>query len=307
MATINEPLILENDWQIAERFRYDTGKETELNSRLLEALHGGLQSPTIEMDLFPDPNSLQQIFKDVELKYISVFFHFNKNFSNKYLEKFLDDLCLSTKINPLELNGGIISYSVSEISLSDKYPNFKTMSVSAEIHQENAEPDKILAELLVKVNNIVNSLPAENQRNIFDKIMFSVEIGKDYLLEIAKLRAIYLLWGNFQLARGISEAIPPFINVEFYTDAYDEDENKNMIIATTLAMAAVIGGGSRVTVRPAGTDESSFHRRIARNVLHLLDLESGLKYISDPAAGSYYIEKMTQAIADSAWTSFLGK
>jgi len=48
----------------------------------------------------------------------------------------------------------------------------------------------------------------------------------------------------------------------------------------------------------------AFGRRIARNVQHLLKMESFFNEIPDPAAGSYYIEKLTQQLANQAWQSF---
>ncbi len=77
-----------------------------------------------------------------------------------------------------------------------------------------------------------------------------------------------------------------------------------------MAMSAVLGGADRLAVRPfdAGTDAPSrpagFGRRMARNVQHLLKMESFFTELHDPAAGSYYVEKLTLQLAEAAWTKF---
>ena len=47
-----------------------------------------------------------------------------------------------------------------------------------------------------------------------------------------------------------------------------------------------------------------FTRRIARNVQNMLKLEAHLDRVSDPAAGSYYMEKLTRILAEKAWAIF---
>jgi methylmalonyl-CoA mutase len=82
-----------------------------------------------------------------------------------------------------------------------------------------------------------------------------------------------------------------------------------MIRATTQALSAVIGGADRLYVLPSdaytGAPSSDFARRIARNVQHLLRLESFLDKTMDPAAGSYYIETLTDQLALKAWDKFV--
>ncbi len=81
-----------------------------------------------------------------------------------------------------------------------------------------------------------------------------------------------------------------------------------MIRAATQALSAVIGGADRLYVLPSnaalGEESSAFSRRIARNVQHLLQLESHTDKVIDPAAGSYYIEKLTDKLTEQAWAKF---
>ncbi len=124
------------------------------------------------------------------------------------------------------------------------------------------------------------------------------------------MRAFKLLWLHILKVWNAPLTLPATA-VHFNIDAYTDDLYTNMIRATTMAMSAVLGGADRLTVLPydAGREASAqyppaFGRRIARNVQHLLQLESGLGDIPDPAAGSYYIETLTRQLAEAAWKEF---
>ncbi|MBL7775354.1 MAG: hypothetical protein JNK89_05095 [Saprospiraceae bacterium] len=139
------------------------------------------------------------------------------------------------------------------------------------------------------------------------QIQFCLCVGPSYFVEIAKLRALQLLWMNVLKSWGAPPSLPA-LDVHFAPTAYTDDLYTNMIRATTMAMSAVLGGAQRLTVLPydAGREAaaqypSNFSRRIARNVQHLLQLESGFDALADPAAGSYYIENLTTQLAEAGW------
>ena len=67
-------------------------------------------------------------------------------------------------------------------------------------------------------------------------------------------------------------------------------------------MSAVLAGVESLTIDP--TEDSDFGKRISRNVQHLLQLESYLDRVADPSAGSYYIEQLTNQIAEAVWQRF---
>ncbi|MBK9488574.1 MAG: hypothetical protein IPO07_07135 [Haliscomenobacter sp.] len=126
-------------------------------------------------------------------------------------------------------------------------------------------------------------------------------------MEIAKLRALRLLWQNVLKAYGVQTSALE-IAAHFAPASQDEHPNTNLIRAATQAMSAVIGGANQLYVLPSNASlhesPTPFTRRIARNVQHLLRLESHLDKVIDPAAGSYYIEKLTEELAHKAWAIF---
>src|SRR5690606_15623028 len=86
------------------------------------------------------------------------------------------------------------------------------------------------------------------------------------------------------------------------------DPNVNMLRTQTEAMSASLGGVHSLTVLPFDSvykKPDEFSERIARNQQLLLKEESNFDKVTDPAAGSYYIEKLTNEIAAQAWKLFL--
>jgi methylmalonyl-CoA mutase len=146
--------------------------------------------------------------------------------------------------------------------------------------------------------------PAEVNR----RLQFSMAVSTSYFVEIAKLRAIRLLWSNVLAAYGVEQAAPTTIVAHLAPETQVNDPNTNRIKAATQAMSAVIGGADRFYVLPADIDHkepsSSSSYRLARNLQHILKMESFFDQVVDPAAGSYYIEKLTDALAESAWKQF---
>ena len=144
--------------------------------------------------------------------------------------------------------------------------------------------------------------------NFYSQIQFSITLGDSYFLNIAKIRALKLLWQQVLSAWNIQQNSISNIEVHLTTITQTEDENYNKIKSTAQAMAAVIGGANRLYIYPSDEFKDDlgtpFAQRIALNIQHLLQLESYLDRVIDPAAGSYYIENLTDLLAKNAWKRF---
>ena len=135
---------------------------------------------------------------------------------------------------------------------------------------------------------------------------FTVAIGTNYFFEIAKLRALRLLWATLATEYGLSEdchilAIPSRRNKTLY------DYNTNMLRTTTESMSAVLGGADTVLNQPYDAiyhKSNDFGERIARNQLLILKNESHFDKVSNPADGAYYLEKLTAQLAGQALKLF---
>lgn len=148
------------------------------------------------------------------------------------------------------------------------------------------------------------------------KIKFNLGVGTNYFMEIAKLRAARFLWAKiveaFMPACNSDEcACAAIMNIHSENTIWNKtvyDPYVNMLRTQTEAMSAVLGGTDSLTVMPFNAiyeESTPFSERIARNQQILLKEESHFDKISDPAAGSYYIETLTDSLATAAWNLFV--
>lgn len=116
-------------------------------------------------------------------------------------------------------------------------------------------------------------------------------IGSNYFFEIAKLRAARLLWARTGASSALYIHARTTLSNKSVYDPYT-----NLLRATTEAVSAIIGGCDALEVRPF-----RFSERLALNVQRILKEESHLDRVADPAGGSYYVESLTDSIAQAAW------
>ena len=195
---------------------------------------------------------------------------------------------------------------------TDTFPLFSGITVESHIfHNAGATATQELAFALASAVTYVDKLSEINVPidQIAQKIEFSISIGTNYFIEIAKLRSLRFLWKK--ILDAYQSSAPCQINGQpslFYDSALSA--HTNMLRATTEAMSAVMGGADSLTVHAYDAIfESDTHaemgERIAKNVSILLKEESYLDKVQDPSAGSYYIENLTAALAQNAWNLFL--
>jgi methylmalonyl-CoA mutase len=222
------------------------------------------------------------------------------------------------------------------VKTTQSSPQFRTVCVSSHpFHNAGANAVQELAFTLASAVTYMDKLTdlGLTPEEISAKLYFSVSVGTNYFMEIAKLRALRYLWekvslqftlNSLQFSTGgvLLEGLEleqqtlnskpqtaNYIHAQtstFYSSAITPDSN--MLRATTEAMSAVIGGCNALTVH--AYDESlktpdDFSERIARNISTLLKEEAHLDKAVDPAAGSYYLEHLTLQLIDAAWALFL--
>jgi len=143
------------------------------------------------------------------------------------------------------------------------------------------------------------------------KIKFYMGISENYFMEIAKFRAARLLWAQIvmQYEPKNDESCKMIINAS--TTTYNQtvfDSYVNLLRSQTEAMSAALGGIHSLVVTPfdaAYEMPTEFSERIARNQQLLIKEECHFDRIVDVSAGSYYVEHLTNALAQEAWKLFL--
>jgi len=146
---------------------------------------------------------------------------------------------------------------------------------------------------------------------IAKKTRFSFGTGSNYFMEIARLRAVRLLWSLIAEAYKPADRSPFRMEMHCVTSKWNTtvyDAYVNMLRSQTQAMSAVLGGTDSLTVNPfdiAFRRPGEFGERIARNQQLILKNEAHFDKVADPASGSYYIEKLTSLVAENSWKLFL--
>lgn len=145
------------------------------------------------------------------------------------------------------------------------------------------------------------------------QLAFRLPTSDDFFASIASFRAFRTLWARVLEVVGVADAALPPVTAETAPAMFTQrDPYVNMLRCTVAAFAAGVGGASSVLVHPfdyaipgglEGT-RRSFAHRIARNTNLLLLEESHLGHVIDPAGGSYYVEALTDQLADKAWEVF---
>ncbi len=141
------------------------------------------------------------------------------------------------------------------------------------------------------------------------RMRMALSIGSNFFMEIAKIRAARILWAKVAEAFGGGEAAKA-IHIHGRSSIWNKsalDAYTNLLRTTTESFSGVIGGVDSMHTSPF--DEvvrvpDDFSRRIARNQQVILQEECELTRTIDPAGGSYYIEWLTDQVAQKAWAVF---
>ncbi len=190
-------------------------------------------------------------------------------------------------------------------------PKMKTILIDTSSYGDNGAT--ITQELAIAFNTAayyVNSMQERGLKlaEIFQHIQFNLTIGSNFFMEIAKFRAFRILWHNFVTSYDENCQVKAYVHAK--TSAWNKtkyDAFVNLLRTSTETFSAVLGGIDSLQV--THLDElmarpSQFTRRIARNQQIIIDEETNMYRLIDPAGGSWYIESMTAEIAEKAWELF---
>ncbi len=198
--------------------------------------------------------------------------------------------------------------------VENNLPNFKILSVNAQ-HFRNAGSTAVQevafglsigSDYLAKAND--SGIKAGD---IAPKMKFNFAVASNYFMEIAKIRASRILWAKIIEAYGVEDKSKCDMYIHSVTCDWNKtayDPYVNVLRTTSESMSAILGGTDSLTVNPFDSSfekPDDFSERIARNTQIILKEEAYFDKAVDPSAGSYYIESLTNSIAEHAWKLFL--
>ncbi|UOG73923.1 methylmalonyl-CoA mutase family protein [Hymenobacter tibetensis] len=197
------------------------------------------------------------------------------------------------------------------LTLTQGMPEFRALTLQAAFYgNRGATVTQQVAFALATAAAYLSELPTETltTAQVAAAMWVHVAINPNYFFEIAKLRALRRLWATLLHAYGLPSevALPLFAETSSWSQT-TLDAHTNLLRVTTEAMSAVLGGVDALSIRPFDClfhDPNEFSNRLARNLSVLLREEVGLGQVQDVAAGSYYLETLTDTLAQEAWTLF---
>ncbi|TDQ15150.1 heterodimeric methylmalonyl-CoA mutase small subunit [Algoriphagus boseongensis] len=293
----------------------------DTNSSILNALENGADGLVLHLNGF---ENLDELVKGVFPEYISIWIKpignplFVLNTFLGWIEKI--------DLDPEKLQGGFLwtpsdlVFEQNEVfqlgvelfteifELTDAFPNFKAFALKSSRYSESgANPLDALIFTLGELIEIIDQAQIKPEK-VFKKALLEVSIGDAHFGEIARLKTfreiVSMLAGQYEVELE-SKELSLFSQTSDWSKSI-LDINTNLIRQTYEAMAGVFGGANFLWVRPFEEENcTEQERRIARNVSLILRDEAYLDKMIDPAAGSYYLEKLQEKITQEIQSGLL--
>jgi len=322
-----------NDWFIRQDI--DAGEnQQEANKKALEVLNRGVDSLGFLLDEDKEytKKNFEQLLQDICLPAIEL--NFIANHASHSAVDYLLQKVKAENLNTEEIRGGVDFNPIGNLNIKGKFcksadysfeqskgliekvkdlPNFKALEVDGSaLHNAAATNVQELAYCLAMGNEYLANLTDKglNIDDVAQKIRLKLGVGPAYFLEIAKFRAARMLWAKLVEAYEPSNEKSKQVQIHAQTSEWNQtiyDPYVNMLRGTTEAMSAILGGADSLMVTTYDKPfekPTDFAKRMSRNTQIILKEEAYFDRVVDPGAGSYYIENLTQSIAEHAWKLF---
>lgn len=301
-----------NTWNIGQEVFIDDFSVA--NHIALDALKRGAEAIVFRADKEFD---LETVFKDFPFKKTKIYFQLGF-LSEEFVGKTVDFLSAQKAevffnldpIGTLAKTGNWFHNEKSDLEIIKELvvaqPVQKLLGVNLSIYQNaGANIVQQLAYALGHANEYLNRVSLQGE-NLSLPITFHLSIGSNYFFEIAKIRALRKLYAVVAREYGFDRnchiiAQPSKRNKTLY------DYNVNMLRTTTECMSAILGGANTIYNLPYDAlyhKSNEFGERIARNQLLILKHESYFDTVANAADGAYYIESLTESLANKALDIF---
>ncbi|MEZ4852661.1 methylmalonyl-CoA mutase subunit beta [Flavobacterium sp.] len=285
------------------------------NAKAKDILNRGAES--IRFTIENDTVSIEELMQNLPLENVNYSFYL-PFIANDFLQKIenfasQNKAHFSIQIDPI---GHLVKtgnwfknleHDFENLNNIEKKSTIPFLSINTTTYQNaGATIVQQLAYALAHVNEYFNRINWSVRAKSETTITFEVAVGSNYFFEIAKLRALRLLF--YSLSKEYDAffeckivAIPSKRNKTIY------DYNVNMLRTTTECMSAILGGANEISNLPYDAiyhKNNEFGDRISRNQLLILKNESYFDKVNNPADGAYYIETLTEQLAEKALDLF---
>ncbi len=283
------------------------------NGIAVSALKHGAES--IHFIIPDDSISIENLLKNIDIQKTTIFFEL-QFLSEAFVEKIIDfgtnsQIIVQTDIigNLAQSGNWFTNLEAEHKALQNIVKLTNSITVNTTLYQ-NAGANMVqqLAYALSHINEYFNQLHEHlsvSEKQSFTAV-FRLAIGSNYFFEIGKIRALRVLYQSLATEYGFNTECHVFTtptkrNKTIY------DYNTNMLRTTTECMSAILGGANTIYNMPYDAvyhKNNEFGDRIARNQLLILKHESYLDQVKNPSEGSYYIETLTNQLAEKGLELF---
>ena len=319
----------DNEWYVRQDIKCECPKEA--NAKALDILNKGVTSlgffiPGKEVSADYINTLLDGIYLDcvelnfatcpchaVELAQILTAYFEQKGVAPEKVEGSIVFDPLEKMITKGKDSSEMLSQAKTLIEVLAAYPKFRAVAVNAfKLTDAGAYSYQDLGYALAWGNEYMEQLTKAGvaPEVAAQNIKFNLGINGVYFMEIAKLRAARMLWAQI-VSQYTADKESAKMHVCAYTTTFNQtlfDSYVNMLRSQTETMSAALGGVESIVVRPFDLPyetPTEFAERIARNQQLLLKDECHFDRMVDVAGGSYFLEKLTTALAEQAWKLFL--
>lgn len=320
-----------NDWVVVQEIA--EANPEKANKIAIDAFKRGAQTICFNASQVKNAKDMQQLLKDIDVEKQGVSFKNSASYP-ALIDLFLDELSRKDAnmanvfgtidfdpIHFLLLHGKFYTTQENDLNetmfvvkkINELLPKYKSLKINAAtLHNAGANIVQEMAYALAWGNDYLSHAISKGLSidQVAQSMEFTLSIGSNYFLEIAKFRAIRMLWAmiveQYKPANETSKQMRIHAESSLWNKSI-YDPNVNMLRVTTEGMSAAIAGCDSIALHPydfAYKNENNFSGHIARNVQLVLKHESYFDKVIDPSAGSYYIENITDGLAEKAWTLF---
>ncbi|NNL15041.1 MAG: methylmalonyl-CoA mutase [Flavobacteriaceae bacterium] len=307
VSNVSETMV--TSFKIAQTIYVSDTKKS--NSKALDVLKRGADSikfiiPSVDV-------SIDELLQNIDLTTTPL--HFELQFLNsEFIEKLIAKSDEGANYLNIDLIGNLVKsgnwfkdikedHLILEKIVNNTNDFTSTLSVNTSFYQNaGANIVQQLAYSIAHVNEYLNHYG----EGIKNQINFNVSVGTNYFFEIAKLRALRILWKTLASEYNLNTDCHIFVTPTRRNKTLF-DYNTNLLRTTTECMSAILGGAD--TICNLAYDaiyhkDNEFGERIARNQLLVLKHESYLDKVNNPSDGAYYIESLTDQLMEKALELF---
>jgi methylmalonyl-CoA mutase len=302
------PVTTQPDWSICTKLVVTNAKAA--NTQALNDLNHGASGLCFVIEEIVDPAVLLQ---DIELPFIYSSFQLtNKTLS---FEAALIDYCDTKGWNTATMDCFICYDTIADyLKTGDRdgdsfIPGHAPQQIcvdATQLQNAGAASTYELACTLSQLNEYLHLHEEKDALDAVKKLHISLSTDTSFFEQIAKLRALRTLVPLVLNEYNISPVLHLHIETaNTYRSSFDS--YSNLLRDTIAGMAAVIGGCNSLYIHPFDEtlrEPTDFSMRMSRNQQLIFKEESYLNKVADAAAGSYYLETLTEQIAEQAWVLF---